>query len=1355
MASSLLRFKRGNAGIGGTVPALKPGEPAFSLNNFDLFVGFNTTVSGNKFFGSHRYWTREDESTRGSGINLVESTNNGSNYITLAAPASVGSAVTYYFPANQGTVDSVLINDGNGDLSWSTNIPILSGIVTFTNVEDSYSKDSGAVIIEGGLGVEKNVNIGGSVSIGSNFNVAGIGTIPTFNSQYSTIEHVRGLNLSYTGIGTVTNFNSTNSYINTGIVTTLRGIDLNYSGIGTIVTFNSTTSNISSIYNSNLYSNTGIVTTLRGTNLNYSGVGTIANVVGTNLNYTGIGTIDGTFNVGIGGTVISTLSNGFVGVLTTNTSDDITLYKNTRIANYGSGAKLSVGRITSGLDSTPGSLFYPESGTLITNSTNGGYYLNNLGTLVWYVDYNGNQYNKGFVRVGPTTNATNITLDPNGNISAAGISTSFSVSIGSTQVISNERQLQNILSLDAITISTIETAVSNAPNTFTDLKISGISTFIGIATFASGIHVVSGVTTLGVTTATDLTLQNLRVSGLGTIATLDGTTANITNANIVSGIVTTLAGTNLNYSGIATLPTIDGTTADFVNLYSNVGVVTTLRGTDLNYSGVGTITNVVGTNLNYSGVGTVNNLTGTNLNYSGIATLPTIDGTTADFTNLYSNVGVVTSLTTTNFSSIGFATISNLSVSGFSTFSGISTFANNAYFNSPVYFSNSINVQNGYDLYLSDNSIINFGDGNDLKIYHNGTSSVINNLTGELIVSGDSVRLQSYDFSETYLLALKNSSVELYFDNAKKLETVGTGVSITGTTFTNQLSVSGVSTFLGNASFNTATFGDSDTLDFGDSNDLRIFHDGTTNIIKNQTGSSLEINLGSNSNSIFSIKNQTETLARFYRDALVDGKVELYYDDSKKFETIGAGVTVTGTTFTNKLNVSDVIETNGIIVSGISTVTTLTGTNLNYSGIATLPTIDGTTADFTNLYSNVGVVTTLRGTDLNYSGVGTITNVVGTNLNYSGIATLPTIDGTTADFVNLYSNVGVVTTLRGTNYSFIGIGTISNLNGINLNFDIASIYAASGDNLVYTGLSTITTLQGTTLNYSVADITALRGTNLNYSGISTVSNILGTNLNYSGIGTISTINGTTLNYSVADITSLRGTNLNYSGISTATTLSGSSINYTTSTFTNASSTNLNVSGIATVQNLLSTVGIVTNLSGTNLNYSGIGTFGEVRSQYIKASDGTSAIAISNSTGNVQTSSDLTVSGNLYVNGTTTQINTTSITVEDRTIELGIVDGSTPSVTTTWDLGILFNYYQTSSKKSAFIWEQSDSRFKFGSEISESVGVGTTSPQITFTSYAPIEVSTIWINDCAGQSSIINCSSGERLLENITVDCGTY
>lgn len=135
--------------------------------------------------------------------------------------------------------------------------------------------------------------------------------------------------------------------------------------------------------------------------------------------------------------------------------------------------------------------------------------------------------------------------------------------------------------------------------------------------------------------------------------------------------------------------------------------------------------------------------------------------------------------------------------------------------------------------------------------------------------------------------------------------------------------------------------------------------------------------------------------------------------------------------------------------------------------------------------------------------------------------------------------------------------------------------------------------------------------------------------------------------------------------------------------------------------------------------------------------------------------DLTVSGNLYVNGSTTQVNTSSLTVEDRTIELGIVNGSAPSSTTTWDLGLLFNYYQTSAKKSAVVWEQSVSRFVFGSEVSDGGGTDANSPQITFSSYAPIEVGSLWVNDCAGQSQVISCTGSERFLENITVDAGTF
>tara|TARA_B100000927_G_scaffold100579_1_gene81410 strand:+ start:483 stop:1382 length:900 start_codon:yes stop_codon:yes gene_type:complete len=80
-------------------------------------------------------------------------------------------------------------------------------------------------------------------------------------------------------------------------------------------------------------------------------------------------------------------------------------------------------------------------------------------------------------------------------INVSGIGTFGSFYIGNTEVVSASRELKNIISLDATTTSTIETAISNAPNTFTDLNVTGVSTFIGIATFASGIRVFAGVST--------------------------------------------------------------------------------------------------------------------------------------------------------------------------------------------------------------------------------------------------------------------------------------------------------------------------------------------------------------------------------------------------------------------------------------------------------------------------------------------------------------------------------------------------------------------------------------------------------------------------------------------------------------------------------------------------------------------------------------------------------------------------------------------------------------------------------------------------------------------------------------------
>ena len=59
----------------------------------------------------------------------------------------------------------------------------------------------------------------------------------------------------------------------------------------------------------------------------------------------------------------------------------------------------------------------------------------------------------------------------------SGIITASSISIGVTEVVSSGFQLTNILGLDATTTATIESAVAAAPNDFTSLNVSGISTF--------------------------------------------------------------------------------------------------------------------------------------------------------------------------------------------------------------------------------------------------------------------------------------------------------------------------------------------------------------------------------------------------------------------------------------------------------------------------------------------------------------------------------------------------------------------------------------------------------------------------------------------------------------------------------------------------------------------------------------------------------------------------------------------------------------------------------------------------------------------------------------------------------------
>lgn len=217
---------------------------------------------------------------------------------------------------------------------------------------------------------------------------------------------------------------------------------------------------------------------------------------------------------------------------------------------------------------------------------------------------------------------------------------------------------------------------------------------------------------------------------------------------------------------------------------------------------------------------------------------------------------------------------------------------------------------------------------------------------------------------------------------------------------------------------------------------------------------------------------------------------------------------------------------------------------------------------------------------------------------------------------------------------------------------------------------------------------------------------------------------------------LSGATLNFAG-STGT----GSINLETQTFTISGTANeidTSGSGQTLTIGLPDSVTVTTALTTPTVNVTNV-----------RAQDGTTSLTISNSTGAVQTNNNLTVGGNLIVNGTTTQVNTTSLTVEDTIVEFGLVDGNIPTSDLNRDIGIIFHYYTTSAKKAAVYWDDSVSRMSFSDDTSESSSV------LTANSYAAVEIGSLWVNDCAGQSQVISCTGSERFLENITIDCGTF
>ena len=339
----------------------------------------------------------------------------------------------------------------------------------------------------------------------------------------------------------------------------------------------------------------------------------------------------------------------------------------------------------------------------------------------------------------------------------------------------------------------------------------------------------------------------------------------------------------------------------------------------------------------------------------------------------------------------GAVSATSLTVTGVSTFEG------------------AISVRNGYNL--------NIGDNNDLRIYNDGTHSRIEETgSGSLYISGSDINIQQDSTNETLAKFIGGGAAELYYNDSKKFETTGTGVTVTGTTFANQLSVSGVSTLSGTVTFGGATeILSSGEVKLADLNRIILGYSGST-----PTGLVIRQNSSSNVSEIVNVGGDDIQIQADSGRSVFIGN-----DNTTNALTItGTGVTVTGTTFTNQLSVSGVstfrafnsyVEIgNPSYYAGLRLISGGTEARVVQSGAGDLYLTSDTNRNISlNTYSTFGDSNSLGNVQLNNGGVG-ITKV----------GSAITFTASTGNIQSASINVGtggtIITTTSG---GLVGIGS--------------------------------------------------------------------------------------------------------------------------------------------------------------------------------------------------------------------------------------------------------------------------------------------------------------------------------------------
>tara|TARA_B100000427_G_scaffold126584_2_gene105257 strand:- start:2974 stop:5955 length:2982 start_codon:yes stop_codon:yes gene_type:complete len=291
-----------------------------------------------------------------------------------------------------------------------------------------------------------------------------------------------------------------------------------------------------------------------------------------------------------------------------------------------------------------------------------------------------------------------------------------------------------------------------------------------------------------------------------------------------------------------------------------------------------------------------------------------------------------------------------------------------------------------------------FGSSSDLNIRHHTTDpSGSGWITGEqsAFYSNTAKPIIFYNYIsgsttwQPHITMTPSGSVDIYYSGSKKLETQTAGVKIHG-----------VLNLIGGG----ITLQDNNGYYSGTTNDLSVIHDGSNSYLRHGGAGNLFVETTGTDEDI-TIKSARDVWIQTNVDSTAgggvdnsakfthNGSVDLYHDNTKKFETTAAGITVTGSVTDDKGDVRKIIQnTQG---STYTLVAADAGKHILASGTVTIPD---------SVFSAGDAVTIVNNTSSNLAITKTITTMYntadGTSANRTlatrGMATILFVSGTVA-----------------------------------------------------------------------------------------------------------------------------------------------------------------------------------------------------------------------------------------------------------------------------------------------------------------------------------------------------------------------